>query len=129
MRASEPRGAAREGLYWFSNTGLCSRGGKRQNGNKSLSHKTYLPKGLTQNNQRFQCSLAQIKNRYPLSGLLCVKTVKTLNGWISRLALTAPTNASLTTSGRPVTPSGRAQLRCKRINAVLMGFTKGRKEI
>ena len=68
-----------------------NRGGKRQNGNKSLPHKSYLPKGLTQNNHGFQCSLAQIKNRYPLSGLLCVKTAKTLNGWISRLALTAPT--------------------------------------
>ena len=67
-----------------------SRGVKRQNGNKSLPSKTYLPTGLTQNNHRFQCSLAQIKNRYPLSGLFREKIVKTLNGWISCLALTAP---------------------------------------
>ena len=68
-----------------------SRGVKRQNGNKSLPYKTYLPKGLTQNNHGFQCSLAQIKNFYPLSGLFRKKTVKTLYGWISCLALTAPT--------------------------------------
>ena len=37
---------------------------KRQNVNKSLPYKTYLPKDLTQNNHGFQCSLAQIKNRY-----------------------------------------------------------------
>ena len=39
----------------------------------------------------FQCSLGQIKNRYPLSGLFREKTVKTLYEWISCLALTAPT--------------------------------------
>ena len=60
--------------------------------------KHICPKGLTQNNHRFQCSLTQIKNRYPLSGLFRKKTVKFLNGWISCLALTdhpgTPTSAS-----------------------------------
>ena len=42
---------------------------KRQNGNKSLPCKAYFPDGLTQNDHGFRCSLAQIKNRYPLSGL------------------------------------------------------------
>ena len=53
-----------------------SRGVKRQIGSKSLPYKTYLPKGLTQNNHGFQCSLAQIKNGYPLSGLFREKTVE-----------------------------------------------------
>ena len=57
-----------------------SRGVKRQNGNKSMPYKTYLPRGLTQNNHGFQCSLAQIKNRYPLSELFGKKSVKTFNG-------------------------------------------------
>ena len=48
-----------------------SRGDKRHNG--------------------FQCSLAQMKNRYPLSGLCREKTVKTLYEWTSCLTLTAPT--------------------------------------
>ena len=68
-----------------------SRGDKRQNGNKSLPYKTYLPKGLTKNNHVFQCSLVQIKNRYPLSGFFCEKAVETPYGWISCLALTVPT--------------------------------------
>ena len=68
-----------------------SRGVKRQIVNKSLPSKTYFPKGLTQNNHGFQCSLAQTKNRYPLSGLFREKTVKNLHGWTSCLALTAPT--------------------------------------
>ena len=38
-----------------------SRGVKRQNGNESLPNKTYLPKGLTQNNHGIQYSLVQIK--------------------------------------------------------------------
>ena len=75
---------------------ISSRGVKRQNGNKSLPYETYLPKDLTQNNHGLQCSLAQIKNRYPLSGLFREKTVKTLNGWISCLALTAPTKEDCT---------------------------------
>ena len=68
-----------------------SRGVKRQNGNKSLPYNTYLPTDLARNYHGFQCSLAQIKNRYQLSGLFCEKTVETLYGWISCLALTAPT--------------------------------------
>ena len=68
-----------------------SRGVKRHNGNKSLPYKTYLRKGLFLNNDGFQCSLGQIKNRYSLSGLFREKTVKTLYEWISCLALTAPT--------------------------------------
>ena len=69
----------------------CSRGVKCHNGNKSLPYKTCLRKGLFLNNDGFQCSLDQIKNRYPLSGLFREKTVKTLYKWISCLALTAPT--------------------------------------
>ena len=59
-------------------------------------YKTYLPKGLTQNNHGFQLSLAQIKkiatSTRCRSGLFRKKTVKTFNGWISCLALTAPTS-------------------------------------
>ena len=45
--------------------------------------KTYLPKGLTQNDRGprdhgFRCSLAQIKNRYPLSGLFARKLSNSL---------------------------------------------------
>ena len=54
-----------------------SRGVKRQTGNKSSPYETYFPTGLAQNNHVFQCSLAQIKNLYPLSGLVREKTVKT----------------------------------------------------
>ena len=68
----QPRSKAVEG----TNFPVDSRGVKRQNGNKSLPYKTYFPKGLTQNNHGFQCSLAQIKNRYPLSGLFARKWSK-----------------------------------------------------
>ena len=81
-----------ESLRLNTNNTPYSRGVKRQNGNKSLPYKTYFPRGSTQNNHGFQCSLAQIKSRYPLSGLFREKTVKTLHGWISWSALTAPTN-------------------------------------
>ena len=47
---------------------------------------------LDQHNYGFQCSLAQIKNRYQLSGLGREITVKTLYRWISCLALNASTN-------------------------------------
>ena len=43
------------------------------------------------NNHGLHLSLAQIKNRYPLSGLSREKTVSTVYRWISCLALTAPT--------------------------------------
>ena len=48
------------------------RGVQRHNGigNKSLPYKTYLPNGLTQNNHRFQCSLAQIKIATRCQGFL-----------------------------------------------------------
>ena len=45
-----------------------NRGVKRQDGNKSLPYKTYLSKGLTQNNHGFQWSLAQNKKSLPAVG-------------------------------------------------------------
>ena len=55
-----------------------SRGVKRQNGNTSLPSKTYFPKALTQNIHGFQYSFAEIKNRYPLSGLKFVRKLPKL---------------------------------------------------
>ena len=73
-----------------------NRGVKRQYGNsRPLPYKAYLLKGFTQNNYGFQCSLAQIKNRYPLSALFRETSVKTLNEWISCVALTAPTKQKM----------------------------------
>ena len=81
---------------------LFSRGIKRQNRNISLPHKTYLPKGLNQNNHGFQCSLAQIKNRYTLSGLFREKTVKTCLAGARGAAAAQPRRAAtLRVAGAP----------------------------
>ena len=48
---------------------------------------TQIIKGLTQNNHGFQCSLAQTKIAPRCQGFFCEKIFKTLNVWISCLAL------------------------------------------